>query len=425
MKTHKSTFQNQYTPVLLMILALATGWAWQLLSPLAIQAQSTAAPIYNLPLFIDSKGDTIPTNPERLPFKIVEGFPEYKIGPGDILEIITVEGIERKTERIRVQPDGTVSFSILTAIPVRNLTLSETTKILKIKLAQYVRAPQIQVFIQEYNSRSASVFGAINLNVGTGVAGTRIGPGIYKLQGRRTALELIMQAGGPAPDARLDQAKLTRQNKTYQLDLQKAITIGDTRQNVILQDGDVLQITGTQQSDRRVAVLGEVTRPGIANLSNQSTMLEAISTAQGFTTEAAANRIRIIRTNLDPNNPEIITINAERIFKGDLSQNVLLLDGDIVVVPQAHLYSFSELLNEISPLINFGGILSTGPAVALSGYNWNLPGAESPTATEAAATSAAQAASTSLLPQNSQRDQSTEKRILEQVQQNLKKQAQR
>ncbi|MBT3603286.1 MAG: hypothetical protein HN521_09495, partial [Candidatus Latescibacteria bacterium] len=210
---------------------------------------------------------------------------------------------------------------------------------------------------------------------------------------------------------------------TYQINLQNAITIGDTRENVILQDGDVLQITGTQQSDRRVAVLGEVSEPGIANLSNQSTMLEAISAANGFTTQAAANRIRIIRTNLDRNNPEIITVNANEILKGDLSQNVFLLDGDIVVVPQAYMYDFSEFLAEISPLINFGGLLTTGPAVSLSGYDWTLPGSQDPTATNLTTSAAGQTLTTGL-PQRTTRDLNTEKSILEQVQRNLKKKAQ-
>lgn len=150
-------------------------------------------------------------------------------------------------------------------------------------------------------------------------------------------------------------------------------------------------------------------------------MLEAISGAEGFTTQAASNRIRIIRTNVDRNNPEIITVNAERILKGDLSQNVFLLDGDIVVVPQAYMYDLSELLTEISPLINFGGLLSTGPAVTLGGYNWNLPGSQDPTATDLTTGAAGQTLTTGLLPQRTTRDLNAERSILEQVQKNLKK----
>jgi hypothetical protein len=98
----------------------------------------------------------------------------------------------------------------------------------------------------------------------------------------------------------------------------------------------------------------------------------------------------------DPNNPEIITVNAERILKGDLSQNISLLDGDIIIVPQAHMYGLSDLLTEISPLLNFGGLITTGPMVTLAGYNWNVPGASQQI-----------------------RDFATEQRLIQQVQQNL------
>jgi len=192
---------------------------------------------------------------------------------------------------------------------------------------------------------------------------------------------------------------------------------------VILEDGDVLQITGTQQADRRVAILGEVSFPGVANLSIQSNMLEAIAVSRGVTSRAAANRVRIIRM-VDPNNPEIITVNAERILKGDLSQNIALFDGDIIIVPQAHMYSLSDLLTEISPLLNFGGLITTGPMVTLAGYNWNVPGAGQQVTTLPGGTAAGltTGTTTTVLPQTSNtRDFATEQRLIQQVQQNLTK----
>ena len=410
-----------------MLLALAFGWAWTGFSPEVSQAQSTASRP-NISAFVDSRGDTIPATPERQAFMLIEGYPEYKVGPGDILEIITVEGHERQTENVRIQPDGTVSYSVVHAVPVRDLALSEVRAVLQDSLSQYVLSPQVQVFVVEYNSRSAAAFGSINLNVGSEIAGNSArGPGIYALKGRITALELIMQAGGPTPDARLDQVRLTRNNRTFLIDLQIAVTQGDTRQNVILEDGDVIQITGTQQADRRVAILGEVSEPGVFNLSNQSNMLEAIAASNGFTTQAAANRIRIIRTD-DPNNPTIITVDANRILKGDLSQNVSVEDGDIIVVPQAYGYDLQELISEISPIINFGGLISTGPMISLSGYNWNVPGANTPgagtgtgTAVDAAAAlSAGGTGTTTAIPQTgTTRDFAQEQRLIQQIQQNL------
>ena len=408
-----------------MILALAFGWVWVGFSSVFAQSSSTAT-LRTFDVFVDSRGDTIPSFPENLPFRIINGYPEYKIGPGDILEIITVEGNERKTTNARVQPDGTVSFSIINAINIRDLPLMIARDTLQHELGKFIRSPQLQVFVKDYNSRSAAVFGSINLNVGSEVAGSRSrGPGIYALKGRISALDLMMQAGGPTADARLDQVRLTRQNRTFLINLQVAITQGDTRQNVILEDGDVIQITGTQQADRRVAILGEVAQPGVANLSNQSNMLEAIAASEGFTAQAAANRVRIIRMT-DINNPEIITVNANRILNGDLSQNISVQDGDIIIVPQAHMYSFGELLTELSPLIRFGGLLSTGPMVTLSGYNWNTPGANQQTATTGiggvATTGLTTGTISTTLPQNATtRDFATEQQVIQQVQRNLTK----
>ena len=397
-----------------MMLALTTVWAWVGISPNMLQAQTASRFFGPSPVFVDSRGDTIPSNPNNLPYKVIDGYPEYKVGSGDVLEIITFEGPDRRTELSRVRPDGTISFSIVPSVHIGDLAISEVAQKLTETLSVYVRAPQVQAFVRDYNSRSASVFGAINLSTGSEITSIR-GPGVYALRRRITALELIMLAGGPTPDARLDMVRLIRNNRTYVLNLQIAITQGDNRQNPIVEDGDVLQITGTQQADRRVAVLGEVRFPGIANLSSQSNMLEAIAATQGFTTQAAPNRIRIIRTQ-DPNNPTIITVNANRILKGDMSQNVPVLDGDIVVVPRAYGYELAELLAEISPLINFGGLISTGPAVALSGYRWNLPGQSEQPATGFIPPGGT---TTTVIPAT--RDLESERRILEQIQNNLQK----
>ena len=130
-------------PVLPMILALAFGWAWFGFSSVAVQAQSSATKL-PIEIFVDSRGDTLPSTDRNLPFKLISGYPEYKVGPGDILEIITVEGSKQKTDNVRVQPDGTVSFSVLHAIEVRDLALVEVKKALQDSLAEFVHSPRVQ-----------------------------------------------------------------------------------------------------------------------------------------------------------------------------------------------------------------------------------------------------------------------------------------
>lgn len=339
---------------------------------------------------MDARGDTIPSNPANLPYKLIEGYPEYIVGPGDFLEITTYQTGDRFTETVRVIPTGTISFSVVRSLPVAGLSVSEVTETATDALAHYVRNPQLQVLVKDYLSKSASVFGSINI-VSASLSGRRMGPGVYPLHGLVSALDLILEAGGPASDARLDQVRLIRSNRTYILDLQRAVSAGDNSQNIVMEHGDVLQLPGIAQADRRVAVLGEVFEPGVFNLSSEANMLEAIAASNGFTEDAAANRVRIIRT-ADPINPTIITVNAERIMRGDLSQNVGLIDGDILVVSRDVLTDIGDLIAQISPLIGFGGIARADPILNVGGWSVNRGGAGTTTPTTEEAVAAASAA---------------------------------
>lgn len=325
---------------------------------------------------VDARGDTIPVNPENRPYQLIDGYPEYRLGIGDVIEVTIVEAGERTVETARVLPDGTVSFNVLNRIPVVDLPLSGAANLLSDELSRYIRLPQLQVFVKEYASKTASVLGSINTQTVT-LSGSRTGPGVYPLKGRITALDQILEAGGPAPDARLDQVRLIRGNRTYVIDLQRAIEAGDNSQNPYLEDSDVIQVPGISQADRRVAVLGEVGLAGVFNLSTQANLLEAIAASRGFTEDAAANRLRIIRPT-DPVNPEVITVNAERIFKGDLSQNVGLEDGDVIVVPRDWLTDVNDLIAQLNPILAWGGLVRTEPVVSIGGYEASFPGGSEP-----------------------------------------------
>ena len=327
----------------------------------------------------DRHGNIIPSIEENRPYKLVSGFPEYIVGPGDILEISTLEEGIRAKEAVRILPNGTVSFSMLSNIDVGDRPLSEVTEILRTALAQYVRNPQIQVLVGSFLSKHVSVFGSINLV--TSLSGSRTGPGIYPLKGSINALGQILAAGGPSPDARLDQVRLIRSNRTFSLNLQLAVSGGDNSQNVILEHGDILQVTGTTQADRRVAVLGEVFQPGVHALSSDANILEAIAASRGFTQDASANRVRLVRRT-DPHNPEIIFVNAERIFKGDLSQNINLQDGDILVVPRDRLTDLNDLLQQLSPILSWGGLIRTEPMLSVGGFDVNSPAGPATTITD-------------------------------------------
>ncbi len=83
-----------------------------------------------------------------------------------------------------------------------------------------------------------------------------------------------------------------------------------------------------------VYVLGEVAKPGRYQLKTYTTVLQAISTAGGFTTYAAKNKIFVLRKSSNTGAEIRINVSYDDIVSGeDSSKNILLVPGDTVVVP--------------------------------------------------------------------------------------------
>lgn len=82
----------------------------------------------------------------------------------------------------------------------------------------------------------------------------------------------------------------------------------------------------------KIYIIGQVNTPGAYTVNQPIDVMQALSLASGMTPYAAVNKIRILRRNTD----EQIAIRFRYgdVAKGEkLDQNILLQDGDVVVVP--------------------------------------------------------------------------------------------
>ncbi len=83
----------------------------------------------------------------------------------------------------------------------------------------------------------------------------------------------------------------------------------------------------------QVKVIGEVKEPQALPYHQGMTVLEALLDAKGLTQFAAGNRARIIRTT-DGKTQEIKVKLESLVNRGDVTQNLPLQPGDVLVVPQ-------------------------------------------------------------------------------------------
>ncbi len=105
---------------------------------------------------------------------------------------------------------------------------------------------------------------------------------------------------------------------------------------------------------QKVFVLGEVTKPGVFTMDAPMSVLEAISQAGGFTIDAKNQSVMLIRGNRDK--ALLVKLDLESLLKkGDVSQNVQMIGGDVVYVPSTVIADVSRfsiyLKNILTPIL--------------------------------------------------------------------------
>lgn len=254
---------------------------------------------------------------------------EYTIGPRDILAI-SVWGQNDLSRDYAVEPDGFVPFPLVGRVKASGLTPKEFAAHLKEALERdYLVNPQVIVSVKEYLSRKVTVLGEAER------------PGVYYLSGPTTVLDILSKAGGLAKTAG-SQVVLVRKprpgtqggaggNVTIQLSFER-MKAGDPAANVAVEDDDTVFVP--KGKGNTFFVLGEVKKPGSYQLEGETSILEGITIAGGFTDKAAPGRTRILRNT--PTGQEVIYVDMNDVMKrGQREKAVMLRENDVVVVPES------------------------------------------------------------------------------------------
>jgi polysaccharide export outer membrane protein len=284
---------------------------------------------------------------ENKSYTTISGFPEYRIGPEDVLVISIWEGRNQKEYETTVQVDGTISFAYTVNLEVGGLSPTQVRNKLLEQSREFYRRPNVNISVKHHRAWKASVLGEIrDLLRGDS------GPGEYPLKGKTHVVEFISRHGGPTSKADLAQVKVVRaQGHTFYLNLYKAMFEGDAKENIILDDGDIIFLPSLEVSPRKFYVLGEVGKPGVYELKDEVNVLEALMIAESYTDRAAIASIAVIRGELT--NPEIILVNLEKlIHEGDKSENIEIRDGDIIFVSRHFLGNMNYVLRQVLPSLN-------------------------------------------------------------------------
>ena len=97
-------------------------------------------------------------------------------------------------------------------------------------------------------------------------------------------------------------------------------------------DNPNVSVIVTEANSMKVYVSGQVKTPGVYRLRSETTVLQIISMAGGFTDWANQKKILIIR--IEGGKEKRFTVNYKKILKGDAPEtNIFLKAGDTIIVP--------------------------------------------------------------------------------------------
>lgn len=279
---------------------------------------------------------------------------EYRLGPGDVLEVEIVGDLTSRTRTV-VGPDGKVYFNVLPGIDVWGLTVAQARARMVQEMQRFVREEQpISVTLRSAESQKIWVLGRLNK------------PGAYSLAGPMTLLEAVSAAGGPAPAsafatrgggtmsraassaatdeaADLGRAFVLRKGQMLRVNFERLLRDGDMSQNIYLQPDDFVYLPSATVGS--VHVLGAVNNPRAVEFTNRLTLVQAVAQAGGtLIREAFPSQVAVVRGSLTE--PKVAIVDMNAILRG-AANDIVLEPQDIVYVPHSPYRVLTRYLDTI------------------------------------------------------------------------------
>jgi polysaccharide export outer membrane protein len=249
---------------------------------------------------------------------------DYVINVQDSVNVTVWENADL-TGKFTVQPDGAITLPLVGRVKAAGLSLRGFETQLTRALADgFLIEPRVAVTLDSHRGRRIFIFGAVS------------SPGAYALPEGQTLIEALVRAGyasasqvvvvrptrpssGPTLPENAGDAEVIRVNLK---ELEKDVEQGSLARNIPLRDGDTVFIPRSDPT--RIFVTGQVRTPGAYSITENSTVLQALTLAGGVTESAAINRLRLVR--IVDGKQKTLTVKITDIVQA----------GDTLVVPERY-----------------------------------------------------------------------------------------
>ncbi len=269
----------------------------------------------------DSPDASAPANKQTTvkPTPAFEAVPvDYKLSVGDTIQIFVVGHPELSSEAT-ILPDGNIVLPVIRQMNVQGMTIQQVSDRVSRGLRSELSNPRVLTRVVRRAPREAATMGN-----GVRIPGKRLLGDDYRI------LQLISESGGLAGDRpEFINAVLFRRGSAIPINVARLLE-GDSSQNRLLEDLDVLYIRLVEQQKMTISVLGEVNDPGDKVYPEDGSLQTAINIAKQTKKSAWLSHSKIVRSN-----GETIPVDLRGLVTtGEIKPDVKLQPGDTVIIPE-------------------------------------------------------------------------------------------
>jgi len=280
--------------------------------------------------------------------------PDYRLGPGDLLDITVWDhpelnapsGAQSRNASFDgelVSAEGTIYYPYVGTFKVAGMTVDDVRSYVTEHLRHVIQQPQVGVRVLVFQSQRVEITGEVN-RPGTITLGD-IPIGI---------LQAIDASGGLGGGASRRHAILVRHGVRYEIDLAGLLSGSRVVPNPELEPGDVIHVP--DQSVDEVFMLGAVNSRRPLTLTQTSmTLMAALTSAGGLdNTQAKGSGVLVFRlpSHAAPGDEaQVYTIDMSRPEGVLLASQFPLQPRDVVYVQATEFAQYNSVINALLPTI--------------------------------------------------------------------------
>ena len=260
--------------------------------------------------------------------------PDYRLGPGDLLDVQIAGRLEVIRSQIVVDLEGAINVPPIGSIPLAGLTLLEAHRRVVQRARAVFRFVDVTVAVVAPRAFEVTVSGEVER------------PGTLVVSATRRLHDVILEAGGITPRGSVRRVVVTRKGVQSEFDLLSFELRGDLAQNPFVEEGLRIVVPSKGPS---VTLTGAVRRPGEYEIGPSPSLAALLELVGGPVQAAADSDARLTRVGPD-GRKETLSLDLRTALRRPA--DVTLEPGDTLFVPP---------LSALQDVVEVRGAFNGGP----------------------------------------------------------------